>query len=57
MGTRDGFTSVKQLNNKLSSAAGRNERHLMEGVSHFEMEGPAYDAEMVKLILKFISSL
>ncbi|TYH15832.1 hypothetical protein E1A91_A05G070300v1 [Gossypium mustelinum] len=57
MGTRDGFTSVKQLNNKLSSAAGRNEIYLMEGVSHFEMEGPAYDAEMVKLILKFISSL
>ncbi|KAB1221100.1 hypothetical protein CJ030_MR3G024345 [Morella rubra] len=32
MGTRDGFTSVKQLNNKLSSAAGRVETHLIEGV-------------------------
>ncbi|GMI92386.1 hypothetical protein like AT5G19630 [Hibiscus trionum] len=57
MGTRDGFTSVKQLENKLKSASGHNETHLMEGVSHFEMEGPAYDAEMVKLILKFIDSL
>ncbi|EOY32465.1 hypothetical protein QUC31_019400 [Theobroma cacao] len=46
MGTRDGFTSVKQLKNKLQSAAGRNETHLIEGVSHFEMEGPAYDAQM-----------
>ncbi|GKU94160.1 hypothetical protein SLEP1_g7688 [Rubroshorea leprosula] len=57
MGTRDGFTSVKQLNNKLSSAAGRNEMHLIEGVSHFQMEGPAYDAQMVNLIHEFIASL
>ncbi|CAK9328052.1 unnamed protein product [Citrullus colocynthis] len=57
MGTRDGFTSVKQLQNKLKSAAGRAETHLIEGVSHFEMEGPAYDAQMVNLILHFISSL
>ena len=57
MGTRDGFTSVKQLQNKLKSAAGRVETHLIEGVSHFEMEGPAYDAQMVNLILSFISSL
>ncbi|XP_022754318.1 uncharacterized protein LOC111302768 [Durio zibethinus] len=57
MGTRDGFTSVKQLNNKLNSATGRNETHLIEGASHFEMEGPAYDAQMVNRILEFISSL
>lgn len=57
MGTRDGFTSVKQLKNKLRTAAGRTETHLIEGVSHFEMEGPAYDAQMVNLILEFIASL
>ncbi|KAK4419503.1 hypothetical protein Salat_2363200 [Sesamum alatum] len=57
MGTRDGFTSVKQLKNKLKSAAGRVETCLLEGVSHFQMEGPAYDAEMVDLILRFVSSL
>uniref|UniRef100_A0A5B6Z0U3 Xaa-Pro dipeptidyl-peptidase-like domain-containing protein n=1 Tax=Davidia involucrata TaxID=16924 RepID=A0A5B6Z0U3_DAVIN len=57
MGTRDGFTSVKQLNDKLSSAVGRVETHLIEGVSHFQMEGPAYDAQMVNLILEFIASL
>lgn len=57
MGTKDGFTSVKQLNNKLSSAAGRAETHLIEGVSHFQMEGPAYDAQMVNLILEYIASL
>ncbi|CAM8972878.1 unnamed protein product [Rhodiola kirilowii] len=57
MGTRDGFTSVKQLNNKVSSAAGQNEIHLIEGVSHFQMEGADYDAQMVSLILNFISKL
>ncbi|KAK3042285.1 hypothetical protein RJ639_001880 [Escallonia herrerae] len=46
MGTRDGFTSVNQLKNKLTSAAGRVETHLIEGVSHFQMEGPAFDAQM-----------
>ncbi|XP_052174142.1 uncharacterized protein LOC127789300 [Diospyros lotus] len=57
MGTRDGFTSIKQLENKLKSAAGRVETHLIEGVGHFQMEGPAYDAQMVNLIIGFISSL
>lgn len=57
MGTEDGFTSVKQLKNKLKSAVGRAETHLIEGVGHFQMEGPAYDAHMVDLILKFIQSL
>ncbi|CAK9166698.1 unnamed protein product, partial [Ilex paraguariensis] len=55
MGTRDGFTSV--LKNKLHCAAGRVLTHLIEGVSHFQMEGPAYDAQMANLILQFISSL
>lgn len=57
MGTKDGFTSVKQLENKLKSAAGRVETHLIEGASHFQMEGTAYDAEMANLITTFISSL
>ncbi|GAB4835156.1 hypothetical protein Ancab_000064 [Ancistrocladus abbreviatus] len=57
MGTRDGFTSVKQLKNKLSSALGRVETHLIEGASHFQMEGPAFDAQMVDLIVDFIESL
>ncbi|KAI3449906.1 hypothetical protein Pfo_006571 [Paulownia fortunei] len=55
MGTRDGFTSVKQLKKKLKSAVGRVETHLLEGVGHFKMEGPDYDNEMVNLILKFIA--
>ncbi|PON48825.1 Alpha/beta hydrolase fold [Parasponia andersonii] len=57
MGTRDGFTSVRQLDNKLSSAKGRVESHLIEGVSHFQMEGPAHDSQMVNRILEFIQSL
>ncbi|XP_054805976.1 uncharacterized protein LOC129308692 [Prosopis cineraria] len=57
MGTQDGFTSVKQLKNKLISAAGRAETHLIDGVGHFQMEGPAFDAQMVDLIVQFIASL
>ncbi|CAK8574427.1 unnamed protein product [Lathyrus sativus] len=57
MGTQDGFTSVKQLKNKVRSAAGRVETHLIDGVGHFQMEGPDYDAYMVDLILNFIESL
>ncbi|KAF5735742.1 hypothetical protein HS088_TW15G01258 [Tripterygium wilfordii] len=57
MGTRDGFTSVKQLESKLRSASGRVEKHLIEGAGHFEMEGPDYDARMVNLISEFIASL
>ncbi|KAJ0961699.1 hypothetical protein J5N97_000018 [Dioscorea zingiberensis] len=57
MGTKDGFTSVKQLQNKLKAAAGRVETQLLDGVSHFQMEGPAYDEQMAELITKFIQSL
>lgn len=57
MGTRDGFTSVKQLKNKLSNAVGRVEMHLIEGAGHFQMEGPGYDSQIVNLILEFASSL
>jgi len=57
MGTKDGFTSVKQLQNKLKSAAGQVDTHLIEGAGHFQMEGPAFDAQMVEIIVKFINSL
>lgn len=57
MGTQDGFTSVKQLRNKLSFAAGEVEIHLIEGAGHFQMEGPAYDAQMADLIVAFMSKL
>lgn len=56
MGTKDGFTSVKQLENKLKTSAGRNEIHLIEGAGHFQMEGPSFDAQMVNLITEFITS-
>ncbi|KAL5976879.1 hypothetical protein ACLOJK_021214 [Asimina triloba] len=57
MGTNDGFTSVKQLENKLKSAAGRVETHLIQGVGHFQMEGPAFDEDMVNLIIRFVETL
>lgn len=57
MGTNDGFTSVRQLENKLKDAAGDNTTHLIQGASHFQMEGPAFDGGMVNLILQFITTL
>ncbi|ERN11596.1 hypothetical protein AMTRI_Chr03g44400 [Amborella trichopoda] len=57
MGTSDGFTSVKQLENKLKNAEGRVETHLIPGIGHFQMEGPAYDGQMADLIHSFIGSL
>ncbi|KAI3806481.1 hypothetical protein L1987_22388 [Smallanthus sonchifolius] len=57
MGTKDGFTSVKQLANKIQSAACRAETHLIEGASHFQLEGPSFDTEMASIIVTFISSL
>ncbi|CAN6696687.1 unnamed protein product [Malus baccata var. baccata] len=57
MGTQDGFTSVKRLKNKLKLCSRSVETHLIDGASHFQMEGPAYDAQMVNLILEFIASL
>ncbi|KAL9251821.1 hypothetical protein AKJ16_DCAP10271 [Drosera capensis] len=56
-GNRDGFTSFKQLQAKLSSAAGPVETHLIEGASHFQMEGPAFDAQMVQLIIGFVGKI
>lgn len=57
MGTSDGFTSVKQLEGKLKSAAGRVETHLVPGVGHFQMEGPDYDEKMATLIADFASTV
>lgn len=57
MGTNDGFTSVRQLENKLKSAAGRVEKRLVRGAGHFEMEGPQYDEHMVDYITTFAASL
>ena len=48
---------MKQLQDKLKSAAGRIETHLIEGASHFQMESPAYDAQMADLIATFVQSL
>lgn len=57
MGTTDGFTSVKQLEAKLKTAAGRAEMKLVPGVGHFEMEGPQYDVQMALFVAEFVESL
>jgi fermentation-respiration switch protein FrsA (DUF1100 family) len=57
MGTSDGFTSMKQLENKLKTAVGRAEKILVPNVGHFAMEGPSYDEEMVRYCVEFAESL
>ncbi|WOL12032.1 hypothetical protein Cni_G20796 [Canna indica] len=57
MGTKDGFTSVKQLKNKLKNAEGKVDIHLIEGAGHFQMEDPAFDVQMVGFISTFAESL
>lgn len=39
------------------SACGRVQAHLIVGVGHFEVEGPAYDARMADLIMGFVAPL
>eukprot|EP00850_Spirogloea_muscicola_P004586 SM000019S05130 [mRNA] locus=s19:1122804:1125791:- [translate_table: standard] len=50
MGTRDGFTTVKKLESKLNSAAGVAERHLIDGVGHFELEGFRFDGYIAQQV-------
>eukprot|EP00850_Spirogloea_muscicola_P010695 SM000064S19717 [mRNA] locus=s64:104324:107347:+ [translate_table: standard] len=50
MGTRDGFTTVKKLESKLKSAAGVTERHLIDGVGHFELEGFRFDGYIAQQV-------
>ncbi|OAY43148.1 uncharacterized protein LOC110620692 [Manihot esculenta] len=57
MGTKDEFTSLQQLEKKLMSACGLVQAHLIVGVGHFEVEGPAYDARMADLIMGFVAPL
>ncbi|CAI9097419.1 OLC1v1033845C1 [Oldenlandia corymbosa var. corymbosa] len=58
MGTKDCCATVKQLENKLETAAGRNETFLIEGATHYQLEGtPEYDSRSVDLIVQFIQSL
>ncbi len=57
MGTSDGFTSVKQLENKLKTAAGRIETKLVPGVGHFQLEGPDYDNLMIDFVTEFADSI
>ncbi|KAH9573347.1 hypothetical protein CY35_02G202600 [Sphagnum magellanicum] len=57
MGMSDGFTSVKQLENKLKTAAGRIETKLVPGVGHFQLEGPDYDNLMIDFVTEFADSI
>lgn len=57
MGTSDGFTTVAQLKGKLKRAQGTAEMHLVDGVGHFELESPQYDASLAQLIAQFASKV
>ena len=55
MGQLDGFTSPRQLNNRLRSARGdHNRMELIDDVGHFALEGPVHDARISQLIHSFI---
>ncbi|KAJ7530530.1 hypothetical protein O6H91_14G007500 [Diphasiastrum complanatum] len=57
MGTRDGFTSVKQFVKALKTASGRVKTHLIPNIGHFEMERPRYDATLAQIIASFGKTL
>lgn len=53
MGTKDQFTTPKQLQDKIDKAKGKNEIHLIEGYGHFEIESPDFDEPLAQLVAKF----
>lgn len=55
MGDRDGFTSVRQLQQRLATARGKCESHVVQGVGHFQLEMSGYDAELAALILQWLN--
>ena len=54
LGTKDEFTSPAQLQGLLGRMEGVRESHLVEGVGHFTLESPQFDALMADLTLKFV---
>lgn len=54
MGDRDGFTSGKQLQQRLAGARGQCESHIVSGVGHFQLETADYDRELVAIILQWL---
>ena len=55
MGRLDGFTSPRQLNNRLCSARGdHNRMELVDDVGHFALEGSVHDEHISQLIHSFI---
>jgi len=55
MGDEDGFTSERTLRHKISQMEGSvNKIEIIEGIGHFELEGPDYDKQMMDLMHDFI---
>jgi alpha-beta hydrolase superfamily lysophospholipase len=57
MGTRDEFTSVQVFNRKFDALQGPREKHIFEGLGHFELERPEYDSTMAEMCDRFIRGL
>eukprot|EP01083_Nonionella_stella_P042573 114947_1 len=54
MGTADGFTSVSQFEDIFNKCQSPKFKHLVEGVGHFALEFPEYDAFMARTIHRFV---
>ncbi|GMH33204.1 hypothetical protein BSKO_01038 [Bryopsis sp. KO-2023] len=54
MGSRDGFTSVRQLRQRVARAQEPCSLHIIEGPGHFALEGSDYDRLIAGLIHEFV---
>jgi len=58
MGSKDGFTSERQLRNRISHAHGsKNSIEIISNVGHFELEDRYFDEHISVLIHNFIGTL
>ena len=53
MGSRDEFTSVKQLESRIKDMKGARSE-ILENVNHFGLESPIYADQVSDIVVKFI---
>lgn len=54
MGDKDGFTSVKQLEARVSACQGSTNVVIVPKVGHFELETDQYDEYITKIIIQWL---
>mmetsp|Transcript_16336 Transcript_16336/g.21598 ORF Transcript_16336/g.21598 Transcript_16336/m.21598 type:complete len:236 (+) Transcript_16336:219-926(+) len=55
MGTKDEFTGVKTFQKYYARCKSPKSQALVQGVGHFELEGPNFDQYMIDTIIQFIN--